>query len=178
MKKVLLIGFVLAILLLAFPQGVLAAEPDTATGSAVVSAEITSYITLAVTPPPTWELEFDANECGTGDPTGAGCNQLADAIKFDISSNDGWTLNVLQNSANDGYLKSGSEALQNRLFIGPDTGGIFVDAHAAHPLQTGPKTTATGVSHYKTLRQKLDILDNAALTGYTITLDFNVVTTT
>ena len=176
MKKVLLIGFVLAILLLAFPQGVMAAVSDG--DSAIVTATIADYIDLVVTGPSTWGLTYTATQCAIpSDYTN--CNQLTNAISFDISSNDGWALSVLgDNTGNQGFLRSsgtGAASLQRRFLIGPDSSSNYVTVETTKQLHIG--VLGDTVPFTKNLQQTLAITDDATKT-YTLTLVFDATTTT
>ena len=177
MKKVLLIGFVLAILLLAFPQGVMAAD----TGSATVSATISDYIDLVVTRASSdaWVLDYTVAQCDGSSTTG--CNKLANNIQFDINTNSAWQLRLLQDAAKDGYLTSGTTPLTNRLTIGPvNSGSTYLVATASsspQELQSGLLPDSGIVPQFtKSLQQQLAIADDATLT-YSNTLNFNVITT-
>jgi hypothetical protein len=166
MKKLLLIGLILAICILAMPQGVLAATDD---GFAVVSANINDYVSLIVTPPGNWPLAYDATTCG------AACNELAPAIGFAVSSNDAWTVRSLDDTLQDGFMvgkASTNTPLANRLLIGPDTSTAYVNLIINQDLQTG---TMSG-SFTKNLRQTLAITDDSRNNPFTITINFDVTT--
>jgi hypothetical protein len=177
MKRVLLIGIILAILILAMPQGVSAA---TSSGGAAQAAEVTAtiadYITLVVTgPASTWMLNFDNNpvQCDSD----AKCNQLNNAITFAISSNDGWTLSAVgDNSGNIGFLKTSESpflSLVNRLKIGPNPTAAYVTVETTKTLQTG--TLGVTPPFTKNLQQTLAITDDATRT-YHLTLTFDATT--
>jgi hypothetical protein len=172
MKRILLLGIILAICILAMPQGVLAATASSG-GSAVVSATIEDYINLVVTGPSVWTLSYTASACGDH------CNVLSPGIKFDISSNDGWTLTASKNGPNDGYLKAGTYNLANRLFIGPNPYAApenWISTDAAHKIETGLKGVTPQFS--RDLQQTLSINDDANLGTYSITLAFDATTNT
>jgi hypothetical protein len=167
MKKVLLIGFVLAILLFAFPQGVLAATDD---GQATVSARISDYITLTVTNPGDWPLAYDANQCGGTEH----CNQGA-PIGFTVSSNDQWTVRSLTDTDQDGFMVGSDDAstpLAELLLIGPDVSAGYVDLTDNRDLQTDSMSK----SFTKNLRQVLAITDDSRNNPFTITINFDVTT--
>jgi|WetSurMetagenome_2_1015567.scaffolds.fasta_scaffold664466_1 hypothetical protein len=163
MKKLLLLGLVLAILILAMPQGVSAANDQ---GTATVSAKIEDSITLAVTDPALWTLNFGVDECsGT-----ANCNQADGAISGTVNSNDDWTLTSQADA--DGYMRSSTNVpLGNRLLIQVET-GEYGELTSAHQLASG-----TGLTPYQTfsrnLRQVLAITDRSDIGNYgiVITLD-------
>jgi hypothetical protein len=184
MKRVLLIGIILAICILAMPQGVLAATSGGgAAQQADVTAKIASYIDLTVSGPgtTTWNMAFIplTDECALGGGTPFGhCNQLTEAINFALSSNDGWTVNSKANPTFGGWMwKDGTTIphLVNMLQIGPDGSSAYVTTDVDRSLKTGAKTAST--SFKQTLRQVVDINDDATNT-YKITLTFNAVTNT
>ena len=171
MKKVILIGLILAILLLAFPQGVMAA-----TDTAAVSATIADYIFLDVTGPTSaWPLEFThvTNECDAVPE----CNQLTNAISFAINTNDAWFLTAKQDSTGQvGRLLSGSTYLTNPLYIGPNTANNYVTVVSADQLLESGTTVGVITPFTKNLRQTLAIGDQSALGTYSITLTFDATT--
>jgi len=179
MKKVLLIGLILAILLLAFPQGVMALD----TGSATVSATISDYIDLVVTRASSapWVLDYTVTQCDAPLATTTGCNKLIDNIQFDINTNAAWKLSLLADADKNGYLTSDTTPLTNRLTIGPVNSGttylVATSSSSAQELQSGLLPDSGIVPQFKkSLQQQLAIADDSTLT-YSNTLNFNVITT-
>ena len=169
MKKVLLIGFILVILLLAFPQGVMAADD---TGSATVSATISDYITLHVDTPTAWVLSFTANGCGGDDA----CNQKDDAISGTVHSSDDWTLATVAHAT--GKMATSAVALQNNLLIetDPSVAAGYSDLTAARTLETGTGGLTVGEPFANNLRQTLDIQDRSDIGEYSITIQLAATT--
>jgi len=95
MRKLLLLGFILAILMLAFPQGVMAATEDQATVSATVKT--VTDIDVELTTPTAWVLNrLDADE-----------NDKNDAINVTVDCNGDWTVtptDVNTASETQGYM--------------------------------------------------------------------------
>jgi hypothetical protein len=179
MKKVLLIGFILVILLLAFPQGVMASD----SGSATVSATITNYIDLIVSGPATspWVLDYTVTQCDAPINTQVGCNKLSNEILFDIQTNAAWKLRLMEDVTYDGYMKSGTTALTNPLYIGPvNSGTTYLKPTISglpQDLQTGTLPDSGIVPQFaKSLQQRLNIADDSTFT-YGITLYFNAIPT-
>ena len=116
MKKVLLILFVLAILLLAFPQGVLAATFPS--NDVVINAEFgtaTSFNAQKSTTafPDTWGLKPGEN------------NQVDEGINFFLTTqSNGWS--VTAESANNGFMTGGLQNLQSPFLVYSTTAGNYV----------------------------------------------------
>jgi len=167
MKKVLLIGFILAILLLAFPQGVMAVDDATA----VVNADLAQVaLNFKVTEPTTtWNLVRGANDLGSADPS------LAD-IKIEVDTSNYWTVSAEDTTtAHKGHLISTSgEFLANPLMIettNADTTGTSLAAKV--DVGSGNPGSYTDTIFYRNLHQLVETTDKAR-SDYTITLTFSV----
>jgi hypothetical protein len=100
MKRVLLIGIILAILILSMPQGVLA---DTKTSPVTVNANIINV------------LDFTASNGGTSAGwamTRGTTNTMSNGVNFIVKSSAPWTITVLESTApaapvpaNNGFMK-------------------------------------------------------------------------
>jgi hypothetical protein len=103
MRKLLLIGLVIAVCMLAFPQGVLAADVP-------IAATLGSSITFdASGPSDAWALSYNESEH---------INTLVDGIHLAVTSNDNWSVTVIGN--NNGKfteMGSGGHQLTNPLLI-------------------------------------------------------------
>jgi hypothetical protein len=169
MKKLLLIGLILAILLLAFPQGVMAAPVNQ---PVIVNAQYT-----------TSQLTFTANPVASkfpwtlirSDVTGYNDNLNSDALVFTVDSNGPWTVVAADTStAHKGHMieagTAGSHWL-NQLFQIRDTATYTLDGATAVQIQTG---NPVDVGFTKSIAQPLLVADHdfASSAGYTITVTF------
>ena len=166
MKKVLLIGLILAILLLAFPQGVMAVTDPTA----IINAELTpATLEFAVTEPASWTLVRGDNYLPT-----------ADEIKVEVDSSKYWTVSAQADaSAHRGQMISqtvAAEYLENQLEIWSETAAVpaymslinLVSVHKGDPGNYGD-TVFTSKLH-----QLVDPSDTA-MNDYQITLTFTCI---
>jgi hypothetical protein len=121
MKKVLLIGLILAILLFAFPQGVMAADTDSDT--AEVTADINDVCEVTATyVGGTWALDRNSGTSNLND----------DAISVTVDSTSPFDLMAedMAGTANDGFMVSGVIPLKT---------GFILEGFAAGAL-AGPVT--------------------------------------
>jgi hypothetical protein len=169
MKKLLLILFVLAILLLAFPQGVMA---DPVNQPVIVNAQYT-----------TAQLTFTANTVESkfpwtlvrSDVSGYNDNLNTDALVFTVDSNSPWTVVAADTStAHKGHMieagTAGSHFLAS-LFQIRDTNTYTLDGASPVQIQTG---NPVDVGFTKSIAQPLlvESHDFASSAGYTITVTF------
>jgi hypothetical protein len=170
MKKVLLIGLILAICILAFPQGVLAADD-----SATVNANIaTSLDFTAAGPVGTWDLQ------PSGDTTTA---SNADGITFFVNSNGAWGVHPKLTSSppQTGIMapavpESGASALGSMLQVERITDGNFQYVSESTDILKGLATPPTGVTLYRALRQTTALTDHRLMTThYTAEVTFECI---
>ena len=159
MKKVLLILFVLAILLLAFPQGVLAATFPS--NDVVINAEFGTA------------TSFDAQKNATAFPTPwvltpGENNQVDEGINFFLTTqSNGWS--VTAESANNGFMTGGLQNLQSPFLVYSTTGGYVAPTGGA-PIKDGDALN-TAQDFSANIRQPVALNDvGAAL--WTITIVF------
>jgi hypothetical protein len=161
MKKVLFLGFILAILLLAFPQGVTAAT----TGSVTVDASIADSIdfTPSVTTI-TWPLVFTPSPINTLDP----------AVTFAVTSNRPWKINVDdKDGATAGHLTpwGGSGYSGTPLFNALHVGSVNLDTAGGGIILSGEKGSSSPTTSFT---QTLVDTDAAGPT-YRIVLTFDIM---
>ena len=170
MKKLLLIGLILAICILAFPQGVLAAD-----SIAEVNANIQETLSFTATGPSgEWALTPVAT-------TTTATN--AEGITFDVTSNALWNVNVKSTTPANGKMvpfmvESGATPLDKVLKIEGITPGSFQDVTSIVDILSELKTDADGTLYYKKLQQETVITDSrlmAAFNHYTIDLTFECI---
>ena len=165
MKKVLLIGLILAICILAMPQGVMAA---TDIKPAVVNANVTAIA-----------LDFKVTNPTCGDPAGVwqlqrGLNTLSAStgIKTEVNSSRAWQISAVgAASAHTGSMISGgspSNFLQ-ALTILQESTNSYVVLSGTPVVQTGPPGNLVQNLRYTNLQQSVADLDKA-LTDYQITI--------
>jgi len=162
MKKVLLLGLILAILILAMPQGVLAA---TGTGSATVSASIEDYTTLSVVQPSLWTMSFANNpiQCDSV----ATCNLKDNAISGTVYSSDDWTLTAHADAPYQMGASSTGPYLTNLLYIQTESG--WGDLNVPGTIAHGAGNLAVGEPFANDLKQTLADADRSDL-GYSIVI--------
>jgi len=122
MKKVLLIGFVLAILLLAFPQGVMAATTLDST-TAVVSAGVTDYADIIATfNSGGWTLNRSENPLANGINLTVDCSQhwAVTAADADPSNTKGYMDNTNHNHSLATAFAIDTSTVQNAVLTGAD----------------------------------------------------------
>jgi hypothetical protein len=158
MKKVLIIGFILVILLLAFSQGVMAAPLDTT--DVAVSAQIESVSTIdAVGPEGVWSL-------GRGDNTLNEDNSPCITVTVDSNLH----YNVQASASNDGYMTdTGGDAFTAPFFL--ETWS-FETTNPQTIVSNGALGNAV-ITDY-TISQAIDNDDSANL-AHSITLTFDLV---
>jgi len=165
MKKVLLILFVLAICVLAMPQGVMAA---TDIKPAVVNANVTAIA-----------LDFKVTNPTCGNPAGVwqlqrGLNTLSalTGIKTEVNSSRAWQISAvglasdhtgsLMSQANHGNFLQALTILQ-------ESTNSYVILSGTPVVQTGPPGNLVQNLRYTNLQQSVADLDKA-LTDYQITI--------
>jgi hypothetical protein len=164
MKKLLLIGLILAILLLAFPQGVMAVDDD----QAVINANLAGVtLNFKVTEPGgMWELARGANTLGTTDAT---------KIKIEVDTSNYWTVSAEDTTtAHKGHMISaGTPAtfLTQVLYIQKTVGNGPLSAKV--DVGSGNPGNYSNTVFYRTLDQEVLTTDKA-MTDYKITLTFTV----
>jgi hypothetical protein len=170
MKKVLLIGLILVICVLAFPQGVMADL-----SSAAVNANIVQSLSFGATGPGgVWDLQAG--------PATTTTTTDAQGIKFDVTSNGAWNVNV-KSATNTGHMKplydeSGAQALNKVLQIQNLNNVGYQDVTSTVDILAELKTPDTGMTYYKGLSQETIFSDARLMTSgnhYTITLEFECV---
>jgi len=163
MKKVLLIGLILAILLLAFPQGVMAVDSDFDT--ALVTANIDDV--CAVTADyvgGTWNLARDSAD--------ANLNDNAISVTVDSTSPFDLMAEDKAGTANDGFMVSGTTPLKT---------GFVLEGFAAGALASevtvindhGPQDAADVDPFLYDIAQQVTNDDDSSL-EYKITVTFTL----
>jgi hypothetical protein len=166
MKKLLLLGLILAICILAFPQGVLA---DTTAG-VTVNANFANFLCLTASGPSTWTLDYSQLGYVNTIPAASG-------IKLYPDANQAWKITVYS-AAHGGkfYSTTASDTLNNLLQIeNSDAGGTFVNVGTT--ATTAPliaSDTLGTFSKQRALQQVLDITHDVAEPDYSITLTFDI----
>jgi hypothetical protein len=168
MKKVLLILFVLAICVLAFPHGVMAAP---APGTAQIDATVIEFTDFTASGDATWNMYYFTNGLEPSAPT----NNKPDALVLTAKSNNPWHVTVL--GTNNGFLRpwgSGAysgTALANALHI-VDPGDLTVSGSAQNLVAAGQARTDAWTDTFS-YRQLLTLNDDPASTyRITLTLEF------
>lgn len=163
MKRVLLLGMILAICILAMPQGVSAATAD-------VTANIQTISILTAAYEPTvnpWVLQrLNASE-----------NINANAINISVDCNTDWDVNVKDTkTSNPGYMNSttSSKKLFDKFQLeeGQDANTFATLTNTAWIIESGtpiPKTI-----YKQDIKQQVENVDDAA-EAYTITLTYTLV---
>jgi len=166
MKKLLLIGFVLAILLLAFPQGVLAAAPKAVEVNASYGiASVTTFDAhLWDTMPTPWGLSV-------GDNTG-------NYMQFHLSTMDDWSVtgSDTSGSATTGYMVGSEHSLKTPFQIYSTFNGGFRDfTTPGLKIKEGASSTANQ-DWQEAIQQTVTNTDYASSTLYKIVLTFTCAT--
>jgi len=164
MKKFLLIGLILAICVLAFPQGVLAAVDD---GSATVNANLPPIALVfdVTSPAGTWALARGSNNL-----------EPANTITIEIDSSRPWTVTAVgATTTHTGHMMSGTAPasfLENAVLIAStmDTSG-FKSLATTQNVQAGVAGNKLDTVFSPDLSQLVDDSDTAK-TDYTITIEF------
>jgi len=160
MKKVLLIGLILAICILAFPQGVMAA---TDIKGADVNAQVvdTCKVTAEFVPPSggVWNLERNV------------ANALPNGIHVTVDSSSKWSLDVVDAKATDpGFMVSTVGAIPlNNAFVFEGAGlaasrNLFPSGQLAQPV----------TPYDYDIGQPITATDNSDL-AYIITVTFTLI---
>lgn len=149
MRKLLLIGLVIAVCMLAFPQGVMAASvPIT------VNANLGNYIEFTAAGP---SVDWELNYLNVPDPF---VNTLSNAISFYGESNVPWRVTV-EGDHNGKFTDPGSGAsfsLTNPLKISnDDIGEVYVDTYPGTTIATGNAGSFSEMS--RNLQQTLTAAD-------------------
>jgi hypothetical protein len=166
MKKVLLIGLILAICILAFPQGVMAAGSDTAEVTASIDSIADIVATFTATP---WALTRLA--------TGLTPNLNPNAITVTVDCNNDWDVTVADTKVTDkGYMVSASKKLTDPFYLEDGQGtGIFATlTGVAWITESGNSQPLT--TYYYDVYQQVENVDDAAEGSYSITITYTLVT--
>jgi hypothetical protein len=169
MKKLLLIVFVLVILLLAFPQGVLAVGTQSVPVNAAYSKTDVIFTAGKATDFGTWTLSADSGSD----------NLKTGALVFGVTSNADWTVTAQDLKSTDTGLMteavtSGAHHLTHPFQIrdpSPGSGVYSLENGATHQIQS---SLATVTAFTKDIAQPLHVADRdyASTAGYTITVQF------
>ena len=176
MKRVLLLGFILAICVLAVPQGVSAATLGTPS-SAVVNAEVADHaaITVVFVPPTTpgyWLLDRQWD------------NELSNGIHMNVDCSQPWAVTVVTDAntvpGTQGYMLStvGGIKLNQPFYIKCTIGSVPGNYHT---LTSGAYGIASGTpqlptDYFYNIAQPVVVADNAAL-SYTMTQVYTLAST-
>jgi hypothetical protein len=137
MKRVLLIGFILAICILAMPQGVMATTVRTAD----VSATIQTYIELyAPTPPTVWALTAGDHTTGYNNIYSATSSGNVKPLQLTIETNKAWRVDaeaVNGNTAVKAHMTGPAHSLRDHLYIEQATPGNFADLYNLNAIASG-----------------------------------------
>jgi hypothetical protein len=160
MKKLLLIGMILAILILAMPQGVMAADDD-----AVVTATVADVSVVNVAPVAAWELDR-----GTA-------NLNTDAISVTVDSTSPWGLTVQDTKETNAGFMVGNDDPKTPLdagfvFEGFEPGTLNAEQTLFDPGQI-PQVENTESPYLYDIDQDVSNEDDSSLT-YQITLTFTL----
>jgi hypothetical protein len=168
MKKVLLIGFVLAILLLAFPQGVMAAAPV----PVIVSATYTSTTVFTAATNATafpWTLTV-------------GPNSNPYALEFGLETLDKWTVTGEDTSLNRGTIAHHDGCMTGSVahlisYFEMDAGSGYSTFATPLVIKAGNANSIPHSQDWKAdIRQYVLNTDYASSNGYEITLTFTCAT--
>jgi len=161
MKKVLLIGLILAILLLAFPQGVSAAVD-----SAEVAATMEPVSEVIATFAGGWNLER-----GTA-------NLFANAISVTVDSNSPWGLTAQDlKAANPGFMVGSDPALtplKTGFKFHTYGAGVIKDSQTLYGAGQAGQVKNTATPYTYNVDQDVLFNDNSAFDPYTITITFTL----
>ena len=160
MKKVLLIGIVLAILLLAMPQGVMAISQQ-----AVVNANYYSATTFVVNNKFVGPWNLVVSPDNTKDP----------GLSFDITTLDDWS--VMASASNEGFMTGSNGDLkslfQMDLRTTPASGFQRLDLATSKVANSGGPSSEVQTWNSKLYQPVLyNDYGSASGTGYTITITF------
>jgi hypothetical protein len=158
MKKVLLIGFILAILLFAFPQGVMAADiPKSVTIDA-------TYGNI----PTTFTVDNNVQNWALA----VGTTPYDTALTFHVTTLDNWQVTAA--ATDSGKMRGSVGVLQTELAVNTPASGWtnFLTA-----LQNSGTAKSTEQSWSQDLAQTVTTTDFGSTSGYHITITFTCSTT-
>jgi hypothetical protein len=161
MKKILFIGLILAILLFAFPQGVSAAESDSATVVASVESKLDC---VATHPAGTWALTRGQNNFLYG----------SDAVSLTVDSTTDWTLtasNSAPEGADDGHMYDATVDQQLNLPFYIETQSGMQSLESPQDLYWGPPQAINSPTYYNDFSQEVQASDYSG-SNYYITILF------
>jgi hypothetical protein len=171
MKKLLLIGLILAICILAMPQGVLADEK-----SATINANIVTQLTFTATGRATeWALSPTAYTTTASN---------ADGITFVVNSNAAWGVNPKQLVGQTPYMtpvdmtESGAAALGAKLEVENLAGTGFQFIDDTTDIVQGGANSPAGETRWRAIRQWTTLTDHRltkASNYYTGTFGFECI---
>jgi len=165
MKKVLLLGFILAILLLAFPQGVMAAGDPTAE----VTASIQSIADLNAAFSGTWVLQRLA--------PGLTPNLNANNITVTVDCNNDWDVSVTDDkSTNKGYMTSASKKLTDPFYVEVGDGKNAFNTLTGSSWITESGSSQPITTYHYDVYQQVENGDDAAEGSYAITVTYTLNT--
>ncbi len=168
MKKLLLIVFVLAICILAFPQGVLA---DPAPVSRIITATYGSETTFnvdLVSPSGGWDWELVAND--------ADDNEVTNALDFFVTSQSEWDVYAYGDYGTPvGYMWGSQGHLIAPLVITYGNKAGWGDLTTGSLLIRGEDPSADEVNWQESINQPVADNDKGSSTPFTTTVRFECV---
>jgi len=166
MKKVLLIGLILAILLLAFPQGVMAIDKtDPVTVNAAYAGGDLVFTADTVAAKFPWNLAEVGENLG---------NKNTDALVFTVDSPLIWHIDATDAAtvpATEGYMVSTTNPLHSlaNYFKIANEGGTMIDLSISKEIENG--VPSDNAAFYKTIDQAV-VQSDFAMESYSITITF------
>jgi hypothetical protein len=171
MKRVLLLGFILAICILAFPQGVLAAPTAQ---PVIINANYGTETSFSV-----------STDGGTGTTLNMGTliagqdNTIDPALYFNVKSQSIWTVTGRDSTAQgkDGYMKGSQGFLNNALKMTTKEDANWHDFTGTSLTVNHGTPSASAVPWTTALNQHVDDSDFGSSTPFGIQLTFDCSTT-
>jgi hypothetical protein len=167
MKKVLLLGLILAICILAMPQGALAADPV----PVIINAQYgSSFVT-------TFNAYTYAGE-GSEWPWVLGVGDNTNKIQFELNTLDDWTVtgSDTSGSSEKGFMKGSEHFLTSAFQVYSESEGNLVTFESDNQeIKAGAASTADQ-DWLADIHQTVVDTDYASSTPYTITLTFTCTT--
>jgi hypothetical protein len=169
MKKVLLILFVLAICVLAFPHGVMALDIPATGGAVEIGA---TYGDEAAT---TFTAVLDGSEADPWSwPLSVGVNTKNTAIHFSVDSLADWSITATDTLTGTGYMQGSEHPLSTLFEISTEYVPVWNDlAGADLPINEGHSSTSPQPFD-ESIRQTVTGTDYASTTGYQMEITFTL----
>jgi hypothetical protein len=161
MKKLLLIGIVLAICILAMPQGVLAAtETSPVTVNALYAGNPLAFAAAEDVASGGWAWNLLVNND----------NYKSPALKFTVTSSSNW--NVLATATDGGFMKGSLGTLKQPFQMEVNQGGTATTVGSGLTVLHDYGPVAPNTIYKSAIWQSVGNDDFGSTTGYAITLTF------